>query len=595
MVVTCFGTLAAAHVQATAQVQLPGGYAPIDVTQPLLDKTQRVHLHADLSRLTEREQATVALLIDVGRSFQRLHEKMLHPEAPTAYADLVELDRRLQSPAATQNLLTLYYANKGPIARMLDNSRQTLLPVEPHQPGGTVYPWGVTKAEIDAFLDKHPAARESVLGPRTVVRRADKDSLERDRGVLRKHPVLDALHPGLEETLAGIPIDAHAFYAVPYSVAFAEELLPASDLLWRASVTIAPEDPDFAAYLRNRARDLLSDDYESGDASWVAGRFKTLNAQIGSYETYDDELYGVKTYFGLNVLIRDAARSDALMSATRELQRFEDSLPYDEGKAHKRVRSDIPVGVYEIVADFGQSRGANTATILPNEASVARKYGRTILLRHNIMTDPGLFATSRAAFAAAVEPVFVEQLTAEGGSHRTLWHEIGHYLGVDRTRDGRDLDSALEHAAGSLEEMKSDLVALYLAPELERMGYYSADQRRAVYASGVRRVLLKNRPERAQVYGTMQLMQWNYFLDRGVLSFDAATGRLAIHYERFHDAVAAMLRETLAVQAAGDPVAARAFIGKWTEWRPELHERLAQAMRESERYRSAYVTYDALQ
>jgi hypothetical protein len=27
------------------------------------------------------------------------------------------------------------------------------------------------------------------------------------------------------------------------------------------------------------------------------GQFKNLNAQIGSYETYDDELFGVKTFF----------------------------------------------------------------------------------------------------------------------------------------------------------------------------------------------------------------------------------------------------------------------------------------------------------
>ena len=26
----------------------------------------------------------------------------------------------------------------------------------------------------------------------------------------------------------------------------------------------------------------------------------------------------------------------------------------------------------------------------------------------------------------------------------TLWHEVGHYLGVDSTKDGRDLDQALE-------------------------------------------------------------------------------------------------------------------------------------------------------
>jgi hypothetical protein len=583
------------RAQISTEVRLPAGYAPVEETQPVIDKTLRVHLTPDLVRLTDREQATVTFLIDVGEIFQRLHESMLHPQALKAHTDLIALDRKLASPPATQNLLALYYANKGPIARTLDGARRPILPVEPNQPGGTVYPWAVTKAEIDAFMQGNPSTREAILAPRTVVRRADKASLKKDRAALDEYPALATLHPGLKESLDGMRTDAKAFYAVPYSVAYAEDLMRASALLSKAADSIAPEDPDFADYLRNRARDLLCDDYEAGDASWVAGRFKTLNAQIGSYETYDDELYGVKTYFGLNVLVRDHARSDALRAATRELQRLEDSLPYDEGKKHKRVRSDIPVGVYEIVADFGQSRGANTATILPNEASAARKYGRTILLRNNIMSDPGLFEMSRAAYVAAIEPSFAADFTAEAGAQRTLWHEIGHYLGVDRTHDGRELDSALEHASGSLEEMKSDLVSLYLAPELERMGYYTADAKRSLYASGVRRVLLKDKPERAQVYQTMQLMQWNYFLDRGALSFNASTGRLVVHYDRFHDAVAAMLRETLAVQAAGDPIAANAFIDRWTEWRPDLHGRVAQAMRASERYRFTYVTYQALE
>jgi hypothetical protein len=192
-------------------------------------------------------------------------------------------------------------------------------------------------------------------------------------------------------------------------------------------------------------------------------------------------------------------------------------------------------------------------------------------------------------------PEFAGQLDSEGDTQRTLWHEIGHYLGVDRTDDGRDLDAALGQAANTLEEMKSDLVALYLAPALEEMGYYTADERRSLYASGVRRVLLKNEPERAQVYQTMELMQWNYFLTHGALSFDAQTGKLVAHYDKFPDAAAAMLKETFALQAAGDPVAANAFIDRWTEWRPDLHERVAQAMRAGERYRFTYVTYQALE
>ncbi len=573
---------------------LPAGYLALDQSQAILDKTLRVHLAPDITLLTERERRTVDLLIEVGAIVQRLHESMKHRQALEAQDELVALDRELGSPAATQNLLVLYYMSEGPVVRMLDNVRRPVLPVDPPAPGGTVYPWGVTKEEIDAFLAAHPDARASILAPRTAVRRADKASLKRDLATLDRYPVLGALHAGLEASLeaAARKPDPKAFYAVPYSVAFADELVSVHALLSRAAETIEPEDEDFAAYLRNRARDLLSDDYESGDASWVAGRFHTLNAQIGSYETYDDELYGSKTYFGCNVLIVDRARSDALRTATAELQRFEDSLPYDEGKPHKRVRTDIPVGAYDVVADFGQSRGTNTASILPNDAGMARKYGRTILLRRNIMTDPGLFEISRGAYVAAVSDEFANDLTADAGFQRTLWHEVGHYLGVARTRDGRDLDLALEQASAIYEEMKADLVSLYIAPELERMGYYDAAARRSLYASGVRRVLQKNRPERAQVYQTMQLMQWNYFLANGALTFDGAGGRLVIHYDRFPDAVAKMLREVLEIQAAGDRPAAEAYITKWTEWRDDLHGRVAAAMRAAEKYRYAYVTYE---
>jgi hypothetical protein len=454
----------------------------------------------------------------------------------------------------------------------------------------------VTRAETDAFLASHSDARASILDPRTVVRRSDAASLRRDLAVLDRYSALDALHPGLRGRLATLAhrSGSEGFYAVPYSVAYADELVEASRLLNDASAAIAPEDEDFADYLRLRALDLLTDDYEPGDAAWVSGRFKRLNAQIGAYETYDDELYGVKAYFSLNVLLKDRERSEALRGATRELQRLEDSLPYADGKEHKPVRTDIPVGVYDIVADFGQSRGTNTATILPNEAAAARKYGRTILLRRNIMTNPDLFRGRQRLFSAAVAPEFAGDLTADAGANRTLWHEIGHYLGVDRTADGRDLDMALEKASSVYEEMKADLVSLFLARELRAMGYYDDAAVRALYASGVRRVLLKNRPDRSQPYQTMELMQLNYFLEHGALTFDSKSGRLSIHYDRLHGVVASMLREVFGIQSAGDLVAAEAFITRYTGWRVDLHERLARAMRDAETFRFAYVTYGIL-
>jgi len=37
----------------------------------------------------------------------------------------------------------------------------------------------------------------------------------------------------------------------------------------RAADAVAGDDEQFARFLRNRARDLLTDDYEAGDAAWL--------------------------------------------------------------------------------------------------------------------------------------------------------------------------------------------------------------------------------------------------------------------------------------------------------------------------------------
>ena len=57
-----------------------------------------------------------------------------------------------------------------------------------------------------------------------------------------------------------------------------------------------------------------------------------------------------------------------------------------------------------MIADFGQARGTNTATILPNEARHARRYGRVILLRRNVMTAGAILGAQDAAFRAATVP-----------------------------------------------------------------------------------------------------------------------------------------------------------------------------------------------
>jgi hypothetical protein len=537
--------------RANADITLPAGYWPVQKSQPILDKMQEVRLAPDLSHLSEGERKAVGKLLEVGRIFQGIYEQQRNREAISSYRNLERLHGRLGSPTATQNLLTLYRLSQGPIATTLDNKREPFLPVEMTPPGQNMYPWGITRQEVEAFLTANPDKRDAILDARTVVRRATAENVQRDLRTLGRYQVLATLQPGLVDELKRLSTKpgSKILYAIPYSVAYAEELIRSHALLNEAATLVEKTDQEFARYLRNRSRDLLSNDYESGDAAWVTGRFRNLNAQIGAYETYDDELFGVKTYFAFSLLATRQQETQQLRNAMKGLQALEQSLPYQN---HKRVREDIPVGVYDVIADFGQARGGNTATILPNENYLAQRYGRTILLRANIMRNPDIFQNTGRAWDAAVAQAHKDDLTSDGNFYRTLWHEVGHYLGVDKTADGRDLDTGLQENANVLEEMKADLVSLFVAKALHEQGYYTAGQLRSVYASGINRVLQNNRPRREQPYNTMQLMQWNFFLENGLLSFDAQNKRLNIDYGKYHEVVGSMLARVLDLQHKGD-------------------------------------------
>jgi len=588
-------TLAQTNSRMKPQPNASNGYWPIEKSQPIIDKTQTITLAPDLSQLTAAERIAVAKLLEVGQIFQKLYEGQRHPQAIAAFSALQQLDKQTGSQPRTQNLLTLYRLFQGPIATTLDNKREPFLPVDPIAPGKNVYPRNVTKDEVERWLVTVPnnsQLRAELLDLRSVVRKASPENLRDEIARLRKYPTLATLHPKLLSELEAIEKKKHeGFYAVPYAVAYADDLMKAYGLLNEAADAVQKDDEEFARYLRNRSRDLLSNDYESGDASWVTGHFKNLNAQIGSYETYDDELYGVKTFFAFSLLETRQQETTALREAMKGLQALEDSLPYNN---HKKVREDIPVGVYDVVADFGQARGGNTATILPNESYLARRYGRTILLRANIMRDPNIFEGTSHTFAAAVGEDQAKALTNEGNFYRTLWHEVGHYLGVDRTKDGRDLDEALQDDSNTLEEMKADLVSLFVAEALRKQGYYTDAQLKSVYAGGILRVLQNNKPRRDQPYNTMQLMQWNFFLENGLLSFDAATKILRIHYDKYHDVIGKMLARTLEVQYQGDKVAADRFIDEYAKWDDNLHGVIAANIRAQQKYRFRLFKYAAL-
>ena len=92
----------------------------------------------------------------------------------------------------------------------------------------------------------------------------------------------------------------------------------------------------------------------------------------------------------------------------------------------------------------------------------------------------------------------------------------------------------------------------------------------------------------------MELMQWNFFLEQGLLSFDPQSQKLVINYEKYHDVVKRLLAKVFEVQYQGDKSASDGFIEQYTTWNENLHGVVAKNIRDQQQYRFWLFKYAAL-
>src|SRR5260370_14845342 len=161
---------------------------------------------------------------------------------------------------------------------------------EPMPPGRGFYPAGVTREQLEQYVKDHPDKKSEIYSGYTVIRQKGKE-------------------------LEGIP----------YHIAYRSFLEPAANELREAAAF--SDDAGFASFLRLRADALLSDDYYQSDLAWLDLKDPKFDVIMAPYETYLDDVLGVKTSYGPAVLVRNEAESQKLAVFQKYVPDIQDALP----------------------------------------------------------------------------------------------------------------------------------------------------------------------------------------------------------------------------------------------------------------------------
>src|SRR5204863_9126019 len=85
------------------------------------------------------------------------------------------------------------------------------------------------------------------------------------------------------------------------------------------------DDPAFAKFLQLRADALSTDDYYASDIAWLDLANPKFDVIFAPYETYLDNLLGVKTSYGAAILVRNEAESQNLAKYQQWVPESQDS------------------------------------------------------------------------------------------------------------------------------------------------------------------------------------------------------------------------------------------------------------------------------
>jgi hypothetical protein len=537
-------SVAAAQSSAPATSAAHGSAARPYVVPDLAERVAKfklVHMPFNSAGLSAREKQMVAKLVDASGLLDCIYWRQNDPEGLKLFLSLAK------SRDPQDGLLRRYLKINGSRFDLIADDKP-FVGTQPMPPGRGFYPPYMTKQKFDDYIAAHPDQKTALYSPLTIVG---------------------------ARTLSA---DNSAFVAIPYHVAFAQFLKPmAADLREAAALS---DDPAFAKFLRLRADALLTDDYYPSDIAWLELENPKFDVVFAPYEVYDDSLLGVKTTYGASVMIRNDAESGKLALYQKYVPDLQEALPLPAADLPSKRGKQSPMEVVDSPYRAGDLLHGYQAVAdnLPNDPRIHEEKGSKKIFWKNFMDArvnyiilPLAQLTMRSDQAAMA--------SGEGYLADTIMHEISHGLGPAFAHTGQgkvQINEAIGSSYSALEESKADVVGEFCYGWLIDHGALPKERRNITYASYVAGIFRTVRFGVAEAHGAGEIMQFNYYLEQGAISRDAATGLYVIDFQKMPGAIASLAKELLAQEATGDRARTDAWFKKYGTMPAELSALLAK-------------------
>jgi hypothetical protein len=397
----------------------------------------------------------------------------------------------------------------------------------PHPPGAGFYPEDLTADAFKAYVVAHPNQKESLESLTTVV-----------------------VH------------DGDRLKAVPYSQAYAEWLKPAAARLLEAAQTT--QNKSLAKFLASRAAAFGSDEYRQSDKDWM-DLDSRVEPTIGPYETYDDDLLGLKASFEAYVTVSDPAASAKLAHYKKLLPDLERNLPIPPG-AHGKRGGDSPIRVVDLVYASGEARSSvqTIAFNLPNDEVVRKEKGAKKVLMRNLI-ETKFDRILRPLAERILDPSQVSLLSSEAFFDETLFHELSHSLGPAFVKGTKDQECrvALESSYSAIEECKADVMGAFDILYLVRRGELPKDLRDKLLVSYFAGLFRSTRFGVAEAHGQGSAVQINRYLEEGAARFDPSSKRYVVDLPKLEASIARLVHDLCDLEWNGNKAGADALLAKY--------------------------------